>query len=368
MPSMQRSTSIQPLVGLASNTTVRDDYIDLEDLARLESFAAFRYEPFDQPSSWDEAPPDEPKVLEEFVRFAEDLDALIVCHGAPRVSGTVLEGCPDLRFVGELEGDRFARRIDVDAARERGVCVVDTTQGSSYPVSEWALAMILIGLRNAGSLYRKLISHERVFESGERYGHPSYLKGELTGRTVGLIGCGHIGRRLLEFLRPFGVQVFVYDPYVPRELADVYDLTLTSLDNALSIPDVVVCLAPLTPRTKGMIGAREIGLIRSGAVFVNVSRGAIVDSEALVERVRTGDLIASLDVFDPEPIPVDSPIRDLPNVFITPHIAGVTRASRTRFFSLMVDELYRFFHGHETRYDLLPRTLADRRGEATHER
>jgi phosphoglycerate dehydrogenase-like enzyme len=111
-----------------------------------------------------------------------------------------------------------------------------------------------------------------------------------------------------------------------------------------------------------MIGRRELDMISSNSVFVNVSRGAIVDSDALIARLKRGDIIAGLDVFDPEPIPPDSDIIHLPNVFLSPHIAGVTAASNTRFFSLMVDELGRYFGGHETLFDLTPRSLSDRRG------
>ncbi len=273
-----------------------------------------------------------------------------------------MDACPNLRFIGELEGDRFARRIDVEAAWERGIRTVDTTNGSSYGVSEWALAMAMIGLRNAGSLFRRIIvDRQAEFHSTFR-DDPGFQRGELTGKTVGLIGCGIIGRRLLELLEPFHTTTYVYDPYVPRELADVYGVTFTSLDNVLSLSDVVICLAPITPATRGMLGAREFDLMRDDAVFVNVSRGAIVQTDALIAKLREGKLIASLDVFDPEPIPVDSPIRDLPNVFLTPHIAGVNAAGGPRFFRIMVDELERFFGGHETRYDLLPRTIANRTG------
>jgi phosphoglycerate dehydrogenase-like enzyme len=97
-------------------------------------------------------------------------------------------------------------------------------------------------------------------------------------------------------------------------------------------------------------------------VFVNVSRGAIVDPDALIARARLGDIRVGLDVFEPEPIPAESPIRELPNVFLSPHIAGVTAACRPRFFSFMVDELERFFAGHETLFDITPRVLANRRG------
>ncbi len=190
-----------------------------------------------------------------------------------------------------------------------------------------------------------------------------YVHGELFAKKVGLIGCGHIGRRLISFLKPFHCDIRVHDPYIPKELPDTLGFLLTSLDFVFSDSDAVICLAPLTPKTHKMIGKRELDLLRPGSVFVNVSRGAIVDSNALIERLRRGDIVAGLDVFDPEPVPADSPIKQLPNVFLSPHIAGVTAASRWSFFELMVDELDRFFHGHETLYDLLPRTLANRRGE-----
>ncbi len=273
-----------------------------------------------------------------------------------------MDACPRLRFVGDLEGDRFARRIDVEAAWERGIRTVDTTNGSSYGVSEWALAMAMIGLRNTGAWFRKIVIDRQERFHPEFSGDVGFRNGELTGKTVGLIGCGIIGRRLLELLEPFHCTVFVYDPYVPRELADIYGVTFTSLDRLLAASDVVICLAPITPATRGMLGPRELDLMRDEAVFVNVSRGAIVDTDALIAKLRQGRLIAALDVFDPEPIPVDSPVRDLPNVFLTPHIAGVTAASGPRFFRLMVDELARFLAGHETRYDLLPRTIANRMG------
>jgi phosphoglycerate dehydrogenase-like enzyme len=137
---------------------------------------------------------------------------------------------------------------------------------------------------------------------------------------------------------------------------------LTSLENVLADSEVVVCTAPLTPRTRGMLGKEQLDLLRPDCVFVNVSRGAIVDSDALIARAQRGDIRVSLDVFEPEPIPVGSPIRELPNVFLSPHIAGVTAAGRPRFFSFMVDELERFFAGHETLFDITPRTLANRRG------
>jgi phosphoglycerate dehydrogenase-like enzyme len=358
-----RPADARPVVVLASDRATMERVVTESELDRLSAFAEYRYVELDRPSSWDEPPPPDPETDGHLVAEADGAAALIVCHGAPRITARIMDALPGLRFIGELEGDRFARRVDVEAAWERGIRVVDTTNGSSYGVSEWALAMALIGLRNAGAWFRRIVVDRQATFYPELFSDVGFRNAELTGKTVGLIGCGIIGRRLLELLEPFHCTIYVHDPYVPRELADIYDVTLTSLDRVMSLSDVVICLAPITPSTRGMLGARELGLLRDDAVFVNVSRGAIVQTEPLIAELRSGRIIACLDVWDPEPIPVESPIRDLPNVFLTPHIAGVTAASAPRFFAIMVDELERFFAGHETRYDLLPRTIANRMGQ-----
>lgn len=348
----------RPKVLIVCNQHVREAYLAPRDLERLAQFAEWEWIPSE--GGADFAANDRPERVQSVIERAGDADAIVVCHGAPRIDERIFARAPKLRLVGELEGDRFASRIDVEAAWARGIRTIDTTNGSSYPVAEWALALILISLRNAGEQFRHMIRPEAYHRPANDFG---YVHGELFGKKVGLIGCGHVGRRLISFLKPFQCDVRVYDPYIPKELADALGFLLTSLDFVMSDSDAVVCLAPLTPKTRRMIGKRELDLLRLGSVFVNVSRGAIVDPDALIERLRRGDVVAGLDVFDPEPVPADSPIKQLPNVFLSPHIAGVTAHSRIAFFELMVDELDRFFHGHETLYDLLPRTLANRRGE-----
>ncbi len=343
---------------------MRAEYIGARDLARLERFATFSWLESDLESDWRRPPPYNAPAEAALAEFAAGLDALVVCHGSPRITGSLLAIAPRLRLVGELEGDRLARRIDVAACAARGLTAVDTTQGSSYPVAEWALALMMIGLRDAGALFRRIVNHEAVPSGDTRPDLPFYRRGELEGKTVSLLGCGHIGRRLIEYLRPFNTPVLVHDPYIPIETADALGFELVGWEAAFALADVIVCLLPLTPATQGRIGASELGLIRPDCVFVNVSRGAVVDSQALIERCRGGDISACLDVFDPDTIPVDSEIRDLPNVFISPHIAGNTRSSRTRFFALMVAEIDRLRQGFEPRYQLSARTLANRAGDA----
>lgn len=350
--------TVRPHVLIVCNQVTRDSYLAPADLERLAAFATWRWlltEDGEGRAAGQPAPG--LHGLSEAVRGA---DAIVVCHGAPRITRGVMDSAPRLRFLGELEGDRFGERLDVEAAWQRGIRTVDTTNASSYPVAEWALALILISLRNAGEQFRHMIAPEAYRRPKSDFG---FDHGELFGKRVGLIGCGHIGRRLISFLQPFRCEVLVHDPYLPKEVPDALGFVLTSLDRVFRTCDVVVCLAPLTPLTRRMIGRRELDLLRSGSVFVNVSRGPIVDPGALIGRLQRGDIIAGLDVFDPEPIPADSPIKSLPNVFLSPHIAGVTAASRSRFFALMVDELERFFRGDETLYDLRRSTLANRRGE-----
>jgi phosphoglycerate dehydrogenase-like enzyme len=231
-------------------------------------------------------------------------------------------------------------------------------------VAEWALGMTLNAVRNSGEVFRQIIAGSWP----QRPKEGDFERFELTGKKVGLIGLGIIGRRFVQLLQPFRCDVRAHDPYVPKEVADVMGVLLTNLDFIMSDSDVIVCLAPITPATHHMVGARELELVRPGAAIVNVSRGAIFDPDATIARLSRGDITGAFDVWDPEPIQGDSRIRSLPNVFLTSHIASQTRDGNGRFFHIMVDELDRFFHGHETFYDLSARTMANRFGTELPER
>jgi D-3-phosphoglycerate dehydrogenase / 2-oxoglutarate reductase len=331
------------------------------ELRHLAGIAEVRFVPVDVPSGWTEPPPPSPEAEALVVQAAQDAVALLIHNGSPLVDEALLDKMPTVRFVGEFGGDRFSSRVDVEACWRRGVRVVDTNNSVSYPVAEWALTLTLMGTRNFGAIWRRTIVDRTVVEPGMP-DKPLPFQGELTGKTVGLIGFGHIARRLSELLEPFDVSLYAHDPYVPIELAEPYRVTLTSMENVLHLSDVVCCLVPITPATRRMIGKDQIALLRPGCVFVNVSRGAVVDHDALLKRLRRGDIVACLDVFDPEPVPSDSPFLDLPNVILSPHIAGASGDGGARGMQFMVEELARHLAGHETRFDLLPRTLENRRG------
>ncbi len=273
----------------------------------------------------------------------------------PVLSARVLAASPGLRLVG-IRGDRFGAGVDLAAAAARGVRVVDTdNQASSQPVAEWVLALVLACLRNAGVVFRHMLAGSETWA----HTHNEHLVcGELTGRRVSLVGCGLVGQRLVELLAPFRVDLRVCDPYLEPQVAARLGLQMAGLKEALAHAEVLIVQTPLTPRTRGLIGRAELDQLRSGAVLVNCSRGPVLDQEALIERLQRGDLVAGLDVFDPEPLPGDSPLRRLPNAILTPHIAWYAPNALGRYFGSMADEFVRFFTGQPLQHELTPR-LAD---------
>ena len=202
----------RPNVLLACSQHVRDRYLPPAEIERLEAFAEWSW--FACEGGGIARASQDAEAAARLAERVGDVDGIVVCHGAPTVDAGIMDRAPGLRIIGELEGDRFASRIDLEAAWTRGIRTVDTTNGSSYPVAEWALGLILVSLRNAGAHFRRIIAGDPPGREEKQQ-----MRGMLTGKRVGLIGCGHMGRRLIQFLRPFEVDIWVHDPYLPRELA-----------------------------------------------------------------------------------------------------------------------------------------------------
>ena len=278
----------------------------------------------------------------------------------PDLTRRVFAEVPSLKIVG-MCADRFGTGVDMEAAEDFGVKIVDTDNiSSSQPVAEWDLAMILICLRNAGAVYRQMIEGVETWGNA---GNEEFVSGELTERKVGLIGCGHVGQRLIQLLQPFRVDLLVYDPYVSEELALELDIVLAGLDEVLRHAEILVVQVPHTPRTEKMIGERELDLLGKGRIIVNCCRGKVVDQAALIRKLQAGELIAGLDVFDPEPMEKASPLRTFPNAFITPHIAWYAPHALHRNLTDMALEFERFFRGEPLQYELTRRLVDIRKGK-----
>ena len=175
---------------------------------------------------------------------------------------------------------------------------------------------------------------------------------ELTGRSVALIGFGGIGKRLAELLVPFHVDLRIVDPYASAEAAQALGGRLVPLEEALAESEIVVLCAASNRGTRQLLGATEIERLRPNALFVNVARAALVDMDALTARLSRGEMTAMLDVFNHEPLEADSPLRPLPNAYLTPHRAGGLMSSTERIVHRLIDDLEAFLEGRPRQYPL----------------
>ncbi|MCW2494501.1 hydroxyacid dehydrogenase [Jatrophihabitans sp.] len=246
-----------------------------------------------------------------------EFDAVGALPGPPYVTAEVLDRNPQLKvvFIASAGFDS----IDVPAATERGVVVVNAAGNNVVPVSEHAIGLLLSVSRKIGLIDRRAHAERR----GLHYTDVGPYPPTLDGGTLGLVGFGAIGRRVARIASAgLGMQVLAYDPYGAPEPGVEFVATLAEL---LTRSDAVSLHLPLTERTRHTIGAAELALMKPGAFLVNTARGPIVDTDALVAALRAGSLGgAGLDVTDPEPLPAEHPIFDLDNVVLTPHYAGAS--------------------------------------------
>jgi phosphoglycerate dehydrogenase-like enzyme len=205
--------------------------------------------------------------------------------------------------------------VDVPACTEHGVAVTITSSGVTHPMASAAVTLVL-------ALAHRLRERDHALHRGdweERRFHPHGIG--LSGRTLGVIGYGRIGREVVRLLAPWGMHVLV----TQRTPVSEEGVGYVDLETLLARADVVVVACPLTEKTRGLLDARTLALMKPTAFLVNVARGAIVDQDALVDALREGRLAgAGLDVVDPEPLPVDDPLLALPNVVGAPHSLGYT--------------------------------------------
>jgi D-3-phosphoglycerate dehydrogenase len=207
--------------------------------------------------------------------------------------------------------------VDLDAARARGIPVCNVPDYCIDEVADQTLAFIL-------SLTRQVDAHARHLRAGG-WGLAVPISGmqALRDLTVGVVGCGRIGREVIRRLRAFKSRVLVADPVVDAATVEALGGSLVTLDELLAAADVLTLHCPSTPATRRLIRAETLERMKPGALLINVGRGDLVDPAALTAALQAGRLGgAALDVFDPEPIPADHPVRSLPNVILAPHIAS----------------------------------------------
>lgn len=274
-------------------------------------------------------------------------EILLTGWGVPPVDEAVLERAPCLRAIAHAAGT--VKNHVTPACFRRGVRISSAAAANALPVAEYTLATILL----AG---------KRVFRLQRRYAELRALRlwsqeiADLGNyqRVVGVVGASRIGRRVLELLVPFDFRVLLYDPYLaPGEARDL-GAEEVELDDLLRRAEVVTLHAPLLPETRHLIDARRLGLLRDGAVLVNTARGGLVDTEALTRELVSGRIDAVLDTTEPELLPADSPLYELPNVFLTPHVAGAQGNETRRLVEQALDEIERLVRGEALHHEVRP--------------
>ena len=287
-----------------------------------------------------------------------DADGLLLCGwgglGIGYLSAERLTRALRLRFLGSTCHFRQAEFVDVAAAQGRGIAMCETAPAMSPWVAEYELALCLAALRD-------LPQDHVVIGQGGWVDFPQRPDrfDRLHGRRVGLASFGEIHRHLARYLAPFETDWQAYDPYVPAERIAAAGGRKADDLVAMAARSEVFCVAtPPTPQTIGLIGRAVIDALPRDAVFVLVSRMAVVEQAPLLARLRAGELRAAIDVFEPEPPPVDSPLRALPNVIHTPHRAGNTFGAHQGVFLAQCEEARRHFAGSPLTLPLRPELVA----------
>jgi phosphoglycerate dehydrogenase-like enzyme len=270
----------------------------------------------------------------------EQSDAILVALA--EVSSSVIEKASNLRFI-QTPSHGFDH-IDIDTAAARGipVCNVGTSGAEAGTVAEHAMLLML-------ACARRLIDGHNGIRAGE---WPALTGSsiELQGKSLGIVGLGHIGREVAKRAKAFGMSLLYFDP-IPADEEVELELRLerAELDDLIQRSDVITVHTPLMESTRGLIGRDEFAKMRPGTIFVNTSRGPVVDNLALAEAANEGRITAGVDVFDIEPPAEDHPLRSASNVVLSPHVAGTTRESVGRIMVAALENLKRFAQSEKIR-------------------
>lgn len=244
----------------------------------------------------------------------EAVEVIVTSWGMPALTPEFLALYPRLRAV--FSGAGSGRGFVTEASWRRGIRIITAAEANALPVAEYAFAQTILGLKRAWFQATAVRETKRFARTGP-------TAAGTFGSTVGLLALGHIGRLMARRLQTIGVNVLAYDPYVAPEVAQSLGVTLTSLDYLFAQSDVVSCHLPLIPETEGMLRGSHFRSLRPSAVFINTARGEVIAEPEMIAVLRERpDVLAVIDVTDPEPPVSGSPLFELPNVFLTPHIAG----------------------------------------------
>jgi len=273
--------------------------------------------------------------IQENLSILEDVTVIFSGWGCPRLDATFLDHAPNLKAI--FYGAGSVRGFVTPEFWARDIVLCNSASINAEPVAYFTFSQILFGLKGGWH-------HVRY---GDIYRDQKQSFSGIHGSTVGIISLGYIGRRVCEFLRQLNINVLIYDPFVTEDEAHQLGGKRCDLETIFRESDVVSLHTPLLDETRGMIQGKHFDLMKPNSVFINTARGAIICEDEMIAVLQTrDDIIAMLDVTYPEPPLPDSPLRTLPNVVLTPHIAGAVGSGEIREFGVtMLAELKRYLSG-----------------------
>jgi autoinducer 2 (AI-2) kinase len=321
--------------------------LDNEGLETLRSYGEVRYQPLA-----------ETKQLmggSRLVKALEGVDVFIT--EADNLREREIAQLTSLQIICSCRGNPV--NIDINAATARGIPVLNAPARNADAVADLAVALMIMLGRNimkAAAILRDRDPSKDMQVMARIYFE---LKGtEMWNKTVGIVGFGAIGRKIAERLLPFGSKLISYDPYVGEDVMVKYQVRKVELDTLMKESDYVTIHVMPNESNRGMIGARELGLMKQTAYFINTARSAVTDEPAVVEALKNKKICGGgFDVFDKEPLPPDHPFMALDNVILLPHIGGATQEVTTHQTQIMVPDIVRLINGERPRNIVNPEVL-----------
>ena len=278
--------------------------------------------------------------VDDAARQLADFDILVAMRERTKFPAELIGRLPRLRMIA-VTGSR-TWTLDLDACTARGVVVSHTGgEKSSAATAELALGLLLAATRRIPAADASI--HAGGFQTGVPVGQV------LEGRTLGVIGLGKIGSRMARYGQALGMQLLAWSQNMTREKAEAAGARMVDKPTLLSESDAVTLHVVLSDRTRGLLAAEDLARMKPGAILVNTSRGPLVDEAALIQKLRSGTLVAGLDVFEREPLPADHPLRKLSNVVLTPHLGYCTQEIYAQFYGESIENVRAFLDGKPTR-------------------
>lgn len=267
-----------------------------------------------------------------------DAEILLTGWGSKPVDEAVLANAPHLKAIVHSAGS--VKAIVTEACWQRGLAVSNAVAANAVPVAEYTVAMIVLANKHVLPIRDAYRSQNAKQDWAITY--PTIGN---YGQVIGIVGASHVGREVLRLLASYDFELLLADPTLTAAEAERLGARLVDLDELVARSDVVSIHAPDIPATYHLFDQRRLAALKDGATLINTARGKLVDTAALTEEAATGRLNVILDVTDPEPLPPDSKLFQLPNVFLTPHIAGSTGVEVRRMGELAVAEIERYVRG-----------------------